>query len=61
MGFACFGVQHGDDDEAEDARDAGDGVGGEGGKAGKEMYLIKWKNLSYLHNSWEMASDLQVT
>ncbi|CAM9834851.1 unnamed protein product, partial [Scytosiphon promiscuus] len=24
----------------------------------KEMYLVKWKNLSYLHNSWEMATHL---
>ena len=25
------------------------------------MYLVKWKNLSYLHNSWEMSTHLQVT
>lgn len=38
---------------------AGRGAG-EGELVRKEMYLIKWKNLSYLHNSWEMAAHLQV-
>lgn len=36
------------------------GAGGEGDLVRKEMYLVKWKNLSYLHNSWEMSTHLQV-
>lgn len=42
----------------EDDDEEGHNVGGD--LVRKEMYLVKWKNLSYLHNSWEMASHLEV-
>lgn len=38
----------------------GSGAGGGGDLVRKEMYLVKWKNLSYLHNSWEMVTHLMV-
>ena len=45
--------------------DGGGGAGATGGGGGdlvrKEMYLVKWKNLSYLHNSWEMSTHLEVS
>lgn len=45
--------------------DDGGGAGATGGGGGdlvrKEMYLVKWKNLSYLHNSWEMSTHLEVS
>ncbi|CAN0253428.1 unnamed protein product, partial [Ectocarpus sp. 12 AP-2014] len=57
--------QRDEDDEQQGGAPAVDVEGGAGRGAGeaesvrKEMYLIKWKNLSYLHNSWEMAAHLQ--
>lgn len=59
-----------EEDEEQEAQQAGaegvpvatEGVeGGRGEPVRKEMYLVKWKNLSYLHNSWEMSTHLQVT
>ena len=42
------------------AEAGGGGGAGAGDLVRKEMYLVKWKNLSYLHNSWEMSAHLQV-
>lgn len=43
------------------ALDTSNSAGGAGGRdlVRKEMYLVKWKNLSYLHNSWETTTHLQ--
>ena len=56
------------EEDEEDNDGGGENAGGAGkarvGSSGelvrKEMYLVKWKNLSYLHNSWEMAAHLEV-
>lgn len=61
-------AQEGEHGGAEGIPTGAEGVpaGTEGDQAGrgepvrKEMYLVKWKNLSYLHNSWEMSTHLQV-
>ncbi|CAN0150637.1 unnamed protein product [Ascophyllum nodosum] len=65
LGRKVFLVSPEEDEEDNDG--GGENAGGAGkarvGSSGelvrKEMYLVKWKNLSYLHNSWEMAAHLE--